>query len=111
MPAGVTDLKPCANCGGPIIPICHRIRIDMGVADQNNLRQFAGMYTMFQNDALAAVFSPGANELVKFTTDVDEGAGTTLFICNACWMETWNICELIEKDNELRKRREEANGS
>lgn len=114
MPAGITDLKPCAKCGGPIVPICHRIRIDMGVMDQQNMQQFAGMYNYFggKSASLAAIFAPGSNELVKFTTDVDPAAGTTLFLCNNCYCSgDLDIAVLVEQDNDKAKRRAEADGA
>lgn len=83
------DIKPCAKCGGSILPMLYRVNVEALVFDMGKIQQLTGLVGMLHGSAkLAGVFSPHTNYANLFEEK-------SALICVQCAM-TMTVGEFME---------------
>lgn len=56
----ISELIPCANCGGPVAPVFYRVTVEQIMIDPTSANRVLGLNTMFGGRALglAEIFAP-----------------------------------------------------
>jgi hypothetical protein len=94
----------CVSCHRPLGSIFWRLRIDRGVINVGAARRQVGLAMFLGSDELAEVMGPGET-LVRFTSEVDEKAITTLCICDRCVLDQpIDLALQIEAASDREKR-------
>jgi hypothetical protein len=85
----LSDLKPCATCGGTIAPVFYRVRIDNILIDPQATNQVLGLNQVFGGQAL------GLAEAMAPVDDVTITMHTVdVFVCNECFMDGKHLDEV-----------------
>ena len=96
----LSDLKPCAVCGGPLPPIWYVVRASMAMLNERAARGVLGLNTIFggQALALAETMAPAADEAVMVAMDKDRDLMHEIHICQQCYLMK-EVCmgELTER--------------
>lgn len=108
----LSDLKPCACCGGKIVPIFHVVTIKLAALDQKAARGVLGLTEVLGGlgnpgaFAIAECMSPDTDVAVKVLGEGDEAcdrehnktAVKHIFVCNDCYLtKPMSLAELDEK--------------
>lgn len=90
----LSELKPCAGCGGPLMINRQDIRINqffvvdssMAMLDPKSANQTLGLAQYFQgNLQLAEIMGPAAETAVRVAGDLDPKLKDRVFICFECF--------------------------
>lgn len=74
----LSELTPCAICGGPIAPLFYRIRVEQMMVDANAANRYLALTTMFGgSSALANLFSDNDNGTLLLQEN-------SVLICSDC---------------------------
>lgn len=91
----------CADCRGRLGLVFKRIRVDTGIINAGAVQRHMGLEMMLGgNAALADVFSPEREPMVKFSSE--EALGETVCVCSKCYARGVDPAVLIESQRELR---------
>ncbi len=92
----LSQLKPCASCGGKIAPVFYVVRVSLAIVTPA-ANTTLGLNQMFRgNLALAEVFTSEPHP-VKVAGDEDPNLMTELLLCQDCYMSEVNLAVLAEK--------------
>jgi hypothetical protein len=91
----LSELTPCAKCGGKLVPIWYVVRISMAMLARKATSSVLGLSQMFsagnplsgQALAIAEVMAPGADEAVIIAGDKDKSLMTEFNLCQQCYLE------------------------
>lgn len=87
----VSELKPCAACGGPVTPIIYEIVVRRHFIKANAVNAVLGLNQMLGNLQIAEAFSPHSSA----TQLLDENR---VYVCQDCGIETFAF--VTEKKRE-----------
>src|SRR5580698_11127776 len=95
----LSELRPCAVCRGPLVPIWQVVRISMAALDRSKTQRVLGMTQFFGgNLALAEVMT--SDDCVMVLGDQDPAMMTEFNICQTCFLKgPINLAELVESQN------------
>ena len=97
----LSQIRPCDNCGGPIVPIFNVVSITPAVISPRAANQVLGMSQFFQGSlALAEVFQ--AEEPVTLASEDGDLSGlvTQIFLCQKCMAGEICLGEIVEKRSQ-----------
>lgn len=81
----LSELKPCAHCGGKLPPVWYLVKVSQCMLDPQATNQTLGLAQMFQgNLALAEVMGARPDEAVKIVADELGVDWDRLFLCQDC---------------------------
>lgn len=73
----LSELKPCANCGGKIAPIFYRVTVEQILIDPMAANQVLGLNIMFGGGALTEAMAPNDDVTYPLQTN-------TVALCQEC---------------------------
>lgn len=93
----LSEVRPCDNCGGPIVPIFYVVRTSIAVFNPDTVNQNLGLMRMFRGSlALAETFSSDV-EAVKIGGDEDKRLWADIILCQNCYVGDVILALLAEK--------------
>lgn len=101
----LSELKPCANCGGKIAPIWYVVRISQAMIKPKEGNQVLGLMQVLGGSlALAETMAPEAH-CVLVMGDADPTLMAEVAICQDCFlMKFTDLVILMEAANEGAER-------
>lgn len=91
----------CVKCRGRLGVVFKRIRVDTGIINVGAVQRRMGLQMMLGgNAALADVFSPEREPMVKFSSE--EALGETVCVCSSCYALGVDPALLVESQREQR---------
>lgn len=96
----VSELRPCANCKGPIAPAFYVVRFSQALINAEAVNEFMGMHRFFSGRAGPALienFAPASNDAALVFGDKDPNLQTEIFICQGCFTDNINLAMLMER--------------
>lgn len=108
----LSEIRPCDNCGGQIVPLCRVVDVRMCLLNTRNANSVLGMMQMAgwhgsAGLAIAEAMAPGAD--AAFEVLDEEPATTRLFICSTCWLKELDLVVLVEAEHERQEKNEAKN--
>lgn len=101
----LSELRPCDNCGGKIIPTFMVLRISHALFKPQAMNEVLGMTQYFQGHLELAEMFVGDESVVLVTGDEDKQLMTELFICQDCYMmKPLDIAQLVEKRHDALQK-------
>lgn len=98
------DLKPCANCGGPVGALFYIVRASLAMVHTGVVNEYLGMHQFFGGRAPAALvenFVPGAEQAVTVAGDKEPSLMAEVPICMTCYHQRGlDLPLLIERVRE-----------
>ena len=93
-----SELRPCDNCGGPLVPAPYRVRISQGMFNARATNTVMGLTQHFRGHlGLAEVFAPEP-EVLLFFEDKEPALCTELLLCQECvTMKDLSLALLMER--------------
>lgn len=85
----LSDLRPCDQCHGKLVPTFYVVRFSQALFDATNTNAVLGVHQIFGGQALrlAETMAPGADEAVLVFGDKDKTLETELFLCQPCFTD------------------------
>ena len=107
----LSELKPCAQCGGKITPIWYVIRVSQAMIKPGAGNQVLGLMQILGGSlALAETMAPEA-DCVLVMGDQEPSLMTELHICQECFlMGSPNLAVLMDSANRSEETEEASNG-
>lgn len=101
----LSELRPCASCGGKLTPMWYVIRVSHALINPTAGNQVLGLTQMFGgNLALAEVMAP-ETDCVLITGDKEPSLMTEIHICQDCFLmkpiEMGILMESVNREKEL----------
>jgi hypothetical protein len=101
----LSDLKPCACCGGPLIkpPIVtwHVIRVSTALLHPRHARETLGLAQMTGSLAIAEVMGPAADAAVAIVGEQPGASWTELHVCFDCYCtKVGDLAGMCERADE-----------
>ncbi len=101
----LSEIRPCDNCGGKIVPVFQVIRFSPAVFDRQAVNETLGLAQFFGGGpgalTLAQVMGPQGDVVYVGMDDEDKelsaGVTTELFLCQDCYRKDINLAELAKK--------------
>jgi len=104
----LSELRPCDNCGGPIVPIFYVVRSSIAVFNADATNQNLGLMKMFRGSLALAETMSSQPEIVKIGGDEDKQLWVEIYLCQNCYIGDVNLALLAEK---IGKQDEESEGA
>ena len=82
----LSELKPCASCGGKLVPIWYVIRVSSAMLKPQPANQVLGLRQILGSLTLAEAMAPDA-DCVLVMGDADPQLMTEIQICQPCFLE------------------------
>jgi hypothetical protein len=77
----LSELKPCAECHGVMIPVFYRVTVEQGIIDEVQARRFMATAQMLHNSLEMAEAMYGSEGIIKFMPP------ETILLCQNCAAE------------------------
>jgi len=99
----LSDIRPCDNCGGKLVPIFYFSKISLAVFSPKAVNEVMGMTQFFGGGSaglrLAEMMGASAEEAIKIVGEEEHTLWTDIYLCQECIVEPINLGLLIEKVN------------
>jgi hypothetical protein len=88
----LSDLKPCAVCGGPLPPIWRVVRVSLAALDREATNGVLGVSQMMGGLhvpgalAIAEALAPASDQAVMVLGDKDKSMMDEFNICQGCFL-------------------------
>lgn len=96
----LSELRPCDHCGKHVAPIFFRLTVEQHVINQNAVREYAGLATMFGSAPLADVFGSYGNRATEPASKAE------LLLCTACFCSDHGVAVAWETRLKAEDARE-----
>lgn len=101
----LSELKPCACCGGKLPPIWWILKGSLCAVDRQAANETLGLAQMFQgNLALAEVMGAQPDNAVVVQGDKQPDAWSTIFLCMDCASGVGEKYSWLELEQRCRER-------
>lgn len=100
----LSDLKPCASCGGSLPPIWYVVRMSLAMLDQKATQDVLGLNLIFggrspRSLAVAEAMAPDSDAVIV-AGDKDPELMNVFHLCQQCVMlGKVDLAVLMEKEN------------
>lgn len=107
-----TDLHPCDNCGGKLLPSFYVIRFSQALINEHAINQTLAMHQFFEGKslALAELFSP-SDEYYVVLGEQDRSLWQEIWLCQDCFCFKGINLARLEGKSEMRKEKDAKEGS
>lgn len=97
----LSDLKPCAGCGGPLrsegMGNWYEVRVSSVMLNPKSAQRVMGLANMFNGHlGIAEVFSPDTDDAVVVLGEKEPALYTTVHVCFECYCEK-RVVEITER--------------
>lgn len=111
----VSDLRPCDNCHGKIVPQFYLLRVSLALIKPQAVNEFMGMHQFFGGRASAALvenFAPAAADAVIVAGDQEPSLMTEIVICHGVLLQRANRPAALDRtDQRAAEARRGSRGS
>jgi len=93
----LSEIRPCDNCGGPLVPIFYVVRSSIAVFNPDATNEMLGLTRMFHGSLALAEIMGSKPDAVKIGGDEEENLLIEIYLCQACYIGDVNLALLAEK--------------
>jgi len=102
----LSEIRPCDNCGGAIVPIFYVVRTSIAVFNADATNEMLGLSRMFCGSLALAETMGSQPEAVKIGGEENKELWVEVFLCQDCYVgSNVNLALLAEK---IGKKNEEG---
>ena len=103
----LSEIRPCDNCGGVIVPIFYVVRTSIAVFNADATNEMLGLARMFRGSLALAETMGSQPEAVKIGGEENKELWVEIYLCQDCYVRNVNLAVLAEK---IGKQDEESDG-
>lgn len=104
----LSEIRPCDNCGGQIVPIFYVVRTSIAVFNADATNQNLGLMRMLRDSLpLAEAFS-SEPDAIKIGGEEDKQLWVDIILCQDCYVSDVNLALLAEKIANIQSRKDDS---